>query len=337
MRAEFFSGDEEIDGRRTIPPNGGYPATGEYAFSTRYLYRPQKFAAALTGSEAWSFVSITSVHLVPKCTWEWNLSRQLSCLCADKGFPSATWEPGQTKRLVCSNGLSYSQAVPRRAVLIFAEEVHRDLTRRAFPHVARPLLNLPAFTGLSPGTDVHLFTSAGRVAQSTPEIHRQSGHDFASRLENAIEKIHALGYDEIVAIGRDCPSLRAADIERAFAELASRRLVLGPDHRGGCYLIAFRSADRALLRDVRWKQNTDCAQLRARCVGSDVLLLPVKHDIDSWNDVRIFARTGDPLARLALFLVRMICAPCAPIAQRLDRALQRMRVRQQMPPPAFAA
>ena len=241
------------------------------------------------------------------------------------------------KCLCAARPVSYPNGVPRRAVLVFADEVQRDLTRRAFPPAARPLLNLPAFTGLSPGTDVHLFTSAGRVASFPPGIHRQSGHDFASRLENAIEKIHELGYDEVVAIGRDCPSLRAADIERAFSELASRKLVLGPDHRGGCYLIAFRSDNRALLRGVRWKQNTDCAQLRARCIGSEVAVLPVKHDIDSWSDVRLFARTGDPLARLALFLVRMICASCAPIAQRLDLALQRMRVRQQMPPPAFAA
>src|SRR5205814_4568355 len=132
-----------------------------------------------------------------------------------------------------------------------------------------------------------------RVALSSSGIHRQSGHGFASRLENAIEKIHELGYDEIVAIGRDCPSLRATDIERAFAELASRKLVLGPDHRGGCYLIAFRSADRALLRDVRWKQNTDCAELLRRGGLEHVFLLPVKHDLDSWTDLRLFARTNE--------------------------------------------
>ena len=241
------------------------------------------------------------------------------------------------KCLCVTRSFSYSKGVPRLAVLIFADETHVDLARRSFPRAARPLLNLPALSRLSREIDVHLFSSTVQVALSSPGIHRQSGHDFASRLENAIEKIHELGYDEIVAIGRDCPSLRATDIERAFAELGSRKLVLGPDHRGGCYLIAFRSDDRALLRGVRWKQNTDCDQLRARCQAADVSILPVKHDIDSWSDLRIFARTGDPLARLALFLVRMMCVSCAPIAQRLDLALQRMRVRQQMPPPAFAA
>ena len=126
------------------------------------------------------------------------------------------------------------------------------------------------------------------------QIHRQVGHDFAARLENAIEKINELGYDEIVVIGRDCPSLRQIDIENALAELESRKLVLGPDHRGGCYLIAFRLRDRALLRGVRWRQHTDCAQLCDRCLPSELALLPLKHELDSWADIRLFARCESP-------------------------------------------
>src|SRR5207248_9503207 len=211
------------------------------------------------------------------------------------------------KCLCVTRSFSYSKGVPRQAVLIFADETHVDLARRSFPRAAQPLLNLPALSRLSREIDVHIFSSTGRAAPFAQGIHRQSGYDFASRLENAIEKIRELGYDEIVAIGRDCPSLRATDIERAFAELASRKLVLGPDHRGGCYLIAFRSADRALLRGVRWKRNTDCARLRRRCHAADVFLLAVKHDLDSWNDLRIFARGESAPAHLAAFLLDIIC------------------------------
>ena len=203
---------------------------------------------------------------------------------------------------------------------------------------ARQLLNLPAFASeFSPAIDVHLFTSAGNAGVAGPHVHRQSGHSFAERFENAIETIARLGYDEVVAVGRDCPTLRALDIAQAFAELASKKLVLGPDHRGGCYLIAFRSADRELLRDVLWRQNTDCAQLRKRCGVAEVTLLPVKHDLDSWADLRIFARTGDSLARLASFLVKLFHLSHQQIACVVSFALQRIRVRQQMPPPAFAA
>ena len=230
------------------------------------------------------------------------------------------------------------RSVSRRAVLVFAEEAHVELARRAFPNAARPLLNLPSFgSELSPGIDVHLFTSSRGSIPYGPRIHRQAGHDFAARLENAIEKINELGYDKIVVIGRDCPSLRPIDIEHAFRKLESRKLVLGPDHRGGCYLIAFRLSDRDLLRGVRWKRHTDCAQLRDRCLSSEVWLLPLKHELDSWADIRLFARCGDPLARLASFLLRVVCGLDVAVTYFVDLALQRIRVRQQIPPPAFAA
>jgi hypothetical protein len=227
--------------------------------------------------------------------------------------------------------------VLRRAVLIFAEEAAVELARRAFPEAARPLLDLPAFgPTLSSGIDIHLFTSSRGSLPSDPRIHRQTGHNFAARLENAIEKTNEMGYDEIVVIGRDCPGLRPVDIEEAFAKLASSKLVLGPDHRGGCYLIAFRLCDRAVLRGVRWKRHTDCAQLRDRCQLSEVGLLPVKHELDSWADLRLFARCGDPLARLASFILRVVCGLDIAITHFVDLASQRVRVRQQIPPPAFA-
>ena len=239
--------------------------------------------------------------------------------------------------LVRSPTLSYPKAVSRRAVLVFAEEAHVELARRAFPQAARALLTLPPLDAeLSLQSEIHLFTSRCDSIPDGPRIHRQVGHDFAARLENAIEKTNEMGYDEVVVIGRDCPGLRPIDIEEAFAKLESSKLVLGPDHRGGCYLIAFRLRDRALLRGVRWKRHTDCAQLRDRCQNSEVCLLPVKHELDSWADVRLFARGGDPLARLASFLLRVVCGRDIAITHFVDLALQRVRVRQQIPPPAFA-
>jgi hypothetical protein len=203
---------------------------------------------------------------------------------------------------------------------------------------ARPLLNLPAFASeFSPAIDVHLFTSAGNAGIAGPHVHRQSGRGFAERFENAIETLARLGYDEVVAVGRDCPGLHAFDIEHAFAELASKKLVLGPDHRGGCYLIAFRAADRGLLREVRWRRNTDCAQLLERVGAQNVFLLPVKQDLDSWSDVRIFARSGDSLARLAFFLVDRFSISHRQTAPIVSFATRHMRVRQQIPPPALAA
>jgi uncharacterized protein len=227
--------------------------------------------------------------------------------------------------------------VPRRAVLIFAEQAHVDLARRSFPTAASPLLNLPAFgSEFHAAIDVHLFTSAREQSVTELFVHRQIGQTFAARFEHAIETVARLGYDEVVAIGRDCPGLRELDIKRAFAELKSKKLVLGPDHRGGCYLIAFRAAHRGLLRDVRWKRNTDCAQLLQRAGVAQVFLLPVKQDLDSWSDIRIFARANGPLARLAAFLLNSAATAGDRARHSVSVALRQLRIRQQMPPPAFA-
>jgi glycosyltransferase A (GT-A) superfamily protein (DUF2064 family) len=233
--------------------------------------------------------------------------------------------------------LSYPRGVPRRAVLIFAEKAHVDLARRSFPIAARPLLNLPAFgSEFSAAIDVHLFTSTGEGCAAWPNVHRQVGGNFAARFENAIETIARLDYDEVVVVGRDCPGLAAFDIEQAFAELKSRKLVLGPDHRGGCYLIGFRSANRELLRNVRWKRNTDCAQLFHRAGATQVFLLPVKQDLDSWSDLRMFARADHALARLAAFLLNSVATAGERARQFVSVASRQIRISQQMPPPAFA-
>jgi glycosyltransferase A (GT-A) superfamily protein (DUF2064 family) len=221
---------------------------------------------------------------------------------------------------------------------VFADEIQVDLARRAFPKAARPLFEVAALGAKITGSaDVHFFTSAKTSAPVNAFIHRQMGVGFRARFENAIETVARLGYDEIVAIGRDCPGLRASDVERAFAELKTRKLVLGPDHRGGCYLIGFHAADRGLLRDVRWKRNTDCAELRARCPAADIFLLAPRLDLDSRNDLRLFARGDDRLARLAAFLLCAVGAVIAAVVEFISLASQQMRVRQQMPPPAFAA
>lgn len=161
----------------------------------------------------------------------------------------------------------------RPALLVFADELGADMAKRRLPSALRPLFRLTGkTTGNTSGAEVHIFSSRND-GQTDARIHPQVGATFAERLENAVHCLARLGYDHIVIIGRDCPSLTSHDIEAAFEQLRENRLVLGPDHRGGCYLIAVRAVDRELLRGVRWKRNTDCAELCARCHESEVFCL----------------------------------------------------------------
>jgi 2-phospho-L-lactate guanylyltransferase (CobY/MobA/RfbA family) len=225
--------------------------------------------------------------------------------------------------------------VRKRAVLVFAENLGLDLARRRLPRAAERLLSGHGAAARLNGADVHLFTTGGSAASAQPRVHAQTGATFSARLENATATLRDLGYDEIVMIGRDCPQLCERDIRVAFAQLNRKRLVLGPDHRGGCYLIAFRAIDYALLEGIRWRQNTDCAQLRDRCAAADVSLLAVKQDLDSWADLRLLARGGDWAARIASRLVSFVSEFAQARGYFVDLAAGRVRVRGQMPPPAL--
>ncbi len=224
--------------------------------------------------------------------------------------------------------------MPRRALLIFADAARLDLTRRGLPLAALPLVPLPD-PGDDTTADIHIFGSRS-AARSGQTCHPQRGRHFAERFENAIETLSALGYEEIVAVGRDCPELSNRDIADAFDRLQEHSLVLGPDHRGGCYLIAFRTAASSLLRGIRWKRNTDCAQLRARAGESSVYLLPVKHDIDSWADLRLVARVSVRLAAMAAFLLRTVVEISAEAVLFVHASLRFVRLHGQIPPPLAA-
>ncbi len=197
----------------------------------------------------------------------------------------------------------------RRVLLIFADSAHTDCKRRGWPSAFRILLETQSFVfEENRGFDLHLFTSRGRhrPVGSSPQVHFQCGASFAEMLENAIESLAQLGYQEIVIVGRDCPELGQSDIFEAFELLGQHRLVLGPDHRGGCYLIGIHANDRGKLNGIRWQRNTDFRQILDRFGNQEVCRLCVKIDLDSLTDVWLLARSRSQWSIVAELLRKVL-------------------------------
>lgn len=194
----------------------------------------------------------------------------------------------------------------RRALLIFAESAHTDCARRGWPQSFRNLLEIQSsYTEQGEEFDAHLFISPGfrPLSKQWTTIHSQAGASFADRLDNAVEALAQLGYEDIVIVGRDCPDLELRDIHLAFDELNRHALVLGPDHRGGCYLIGIHASDRSKLRGIPWQRNIDFRALLGRFGQQNTFRLSVKMDLDTWGDVRLFARSASRWRHLAEFLL----------------------------------
>jgi uncharacterized protein DUF2064 len=225
----------------------------------------------------------------------------------------------------------------RRALLIFADSAHSDCKHRGWPNAFRILLETQSLTfDESPGFDVHLFRGRGvwRLVPSSVQVHFQEGASFGQKLETAIESLARLGYQEIVVVGRDCPELEQSDIFEAFALLGRHRLVLGPDHRGGCYLIGIHANDRRKLSGIRWQRNTDFRQILNRFGDQDVCRLCVKIDLDSLTDVWLLARSRSQWSVVAE-LLRQLLLTCKSFLRRIAKMypVEKQREYWQLPPP----
>jgi hypothetical protein len=225
----------------------------------------------------------------------------------------------------------------RQAVLVFSNAAGLDRARRGWPRPFEQLFecNSP-LSWTNPGIDVHVFTSPGlgAIVEAHLNIHYQHGSSFGERLENAVQTLTDLGYTKVVIVGSDCPDLELGDIQLAFSALEHHRLVLGPDHRGGCYLIGLGTSGRHLLHGIRWQQNSDCAELLRRSGSRQTFVLAVKQDLDTIADIELLASSSSRWRHLAGRLLEEVASFFAASRPARVHSEQRsFRIQWQMPPP----
>lgn len=223
------------------------------------------------------------------------------------------------------------------AVLVFADLPALDLVRRRLPRALGPITRLPDPETLAAlNADVHWFTTRGCAGWARLPgacIHRQAGSDFGESLELALQVLRDHGYRKIVVVGSDCPQLTADDVDVALQRLDDFALVVGPDHRGGIYLLGIHADRLDLVDGVTWRRNTDCAQLTGRVAPGTACVLDAKIDLDRVADCRLLSPFN---AYLAYCLDRMAgLPPVAPDTEPpvVPSYLQVQRPGWQLPPP----
>ena len=112
----------------------------------------------------------------------------------------------------------------------------------------------------------------------------QRGEGFGERLLATAEDLLACGYGSLCLIDSDSPTVPALAFERAVAELArpGDRVVLGPAHDGGYYLIGLKRAHPELFADITWSTGTVFAETiaAAKAANLEAVTLPLWYDVD---------------------------------------------------------
>lgn len=134
------------------------------------------------------------------------------------------------------------------------------------------------------------------LAQSTglPTVlmEAQEGKTFGERLSNAFTQVFESGYDQVIAIGGDCPELTKQDLIDAALQLKIGKAVLGPDHRNGAYLIGLKRQDFEADRfaQLPWQTAHTFEALTNHL--KEPYLLSARQDVNNTEDFRLLVRTA---------------------------------------------
>lgn len=116
-----------------------------------------------------------------------------------------------------------------------------------------------------------------------PHFHiltKLNNNDLGHCIHSIMTTIQQQGYDKVLLIGSDAPSLPVDYIRECYNKLKTHDVVFGPADDGGYYLIG----TRLLLPDlitVRWKDMAPALEARQLSIG----LGPIWYDVDYIEDL----------------------------------------------------
>lgn len=112
---------------------------------------------------------------------------------------------------------------------------------------------------------------------------QQRGDTLGERLNHLLSDALTVGAGRVVVMDSDSPTLPAAYVQEAFAQLDAADVVIGPCRDGGYYLIGMQQPQPRLLHEVQMSTPrvlADTLSLAAE-LGVVVSLLPEWYDVDT--------------------------------------------------------
>ena len=120
----------------------------------------------------------------------------------------------------------------------------------------------------------------------------QTGTDLGTRLTSATQWASENGYEKILVVGSDSPTLPLEYILQAVVGLDSRDIVIGPSVDGGYYLIGFSVENLneivpSIFEEIAWSTPQVLQQTveRVRTMDATLKVLPPWYDVDTPEDL----------------------------------------------------
>ncbi|MCX2838135.1 TIGR04282 family arsenosugar biosynthesis glycosyltransferase [Salinimicrobium sp. MT39] len=114
----------------------------------------------------------------------------------------------------------------------------------------------------------------------------QQGQDLGQRMEQAFSEAFKAGFKKVVIIGSDLFDIEKEDLKMAFLTLKDHEYVVGPAQDGGYFLLGMKKPTPQLFRNKDWSTSRVLDQTLSELEQEKLKLLPVRNDIDTFEDMR---------------------------------------------------
>jgi hypothetical protein len=114
----------------------------------------------------------------------------------------------------------------------------------------------------------------------------QTEGNLGEKMFAAFKEGASLSFDKMVLIGSDCAELGKEHLQKAFDQLGSNDVVIGPAKDGGYYLIGMRKPHQELFEGIAWSTGSVLEQTmeKAQSLSLNVFLLDPLSDVDELED-----------------------------------------------------
>jgi rSAM/selenodomain-associated transferase 1 len=187
--------------------------------------------------------------------------------------------PGEVKTRLCP------PLTPDEAATLHGSFV-LDMLERTKLSVATLQLPFHRYLACSPSSDLVFF----KIMEERQGVRLldQVGEDLGRRMHRIFLNLFAKGYEQVIIVGTDVPTLPLSVYQEAFAMLGRSDMVLGPALDGGYYLIGLKQPAEQLFTRVPWSTDQVLAvtQQNAKALGLSVGLTTLWRDVDTITDLQ---------------------------------------------------
>lgn len=132
--------------------------------------------------------------------------------------------------------------------------------------------------GVTPPAAISYFQ---RITSRQTNVLPVEGEDIGACLHAVTAELFTHGYQKVLAINSDGPSLPAEYLTRAIGLLENHDVIFGPNDDGGYYLVGLLQPQPRLFQEISWSTQQVFKQSLTR--SAELGLLP--GNLPSWYDV----------------------------------------------------